>query len=128
MSTISKKLTALVVSTILATTAISLPAFADGDHHGSSRIDRLAEKLELSDAQTVSLTEIMEAQKEKRQALRDQGLSREEMRSEMKTIRDETVASLETILSEEQLNTMHEMMERGKGHRHGMNKQDESES
>ena len=118
MKTLPKTITALIISGILAATAFAAPAFAKGGHSGA-KIERIAEKLELSEAQTVSFTEIMAAQKEKRQALKEQDITRDEKREQMQAIRSETLDSLQTILSEEQLAKFQEMMERGKKYRHG---------
>ena len=118
MKTLPKTITALVISGIIASAAFAVPAFAKGGYSGA-KIERMAEKLELSEAQTVSFTEIMTAQKEKRKALKEQDISREEKREQMQALRAETFASLETILSEEQLAKVQDMMKRGKKHRHG---------
>lgn len=118
MKTLSKTITTLVISGVLASAVFAAPAFAKGGYSGA-KIERIAEKLELSEAQTVSFTEIMAAQKEKRKALKEQDITREEKREQMQAIKVETIESLQTILSEEQLAEIQKMMERGKKHRHG---------
>lgn len=127
MNPLPKTISAFIISGLLSITAITAPAFANSSHHESSKIERIAEKLALSEEQTTSFTQIMVEQRAKRQALKDQDLTRDTMREEMKSLRDETLASLETILSEEQLSKMHEMMEHRKKHRHGMKQEDDSE-
>lgn len=110
MKTLTKAFTGLLISGIAAASIFATPVFAKGDFDDkrTQKIERLAEKLALSDAQTVSFVEIMEAQGEKRQALR------EEIKAKRDALRTETIASLETVLSEEQVNAMEELMERNK--------------
>lgn len=119
MNTLPKTLTGLIISGVIASSLVVAPAFAKGGDDGKRgpNIERIAEKLELSEAQTVSFTEIMQAQGEKREAMR------EEMKTQREALRAETLASLETVLSEEQLTEMKKMMERGKK-KHGGKKGD----
>jgi len=122
MKTLPKAITGLLITGLLSTAIFSTPVFAKGgDHHGKRgpNIERIAEKLELSEAQTVSFTAIMEAQREQRQSLKDQELTREEKKEQMQAIKADTAESLQSILSEEQLAKIQDMMERGKKHRHG---------
>lgn len=113
MKTLPKAMTGLIISGVLASALYATPVFAKGghDHKRGPNIERIAEKLELSEAQTVSFTEIMEAQGEKRKALQ------EEVKTQHEALRAETIASLQTVLSEEQLEKVEKMMQRGKKHR-----------
>ena len=115
MKTLPKAFTGLIVSSIVAGSLFAAPVFAKGgdDSQRGAKIERIAEKLELSEAQIVSFTEIMAAQDEKRKAMR------EEIKTQREALRAETLASLESVLTEEQLNEMKEIMERGKKKRGG---------
>jgi len=105
--------------------AFVTPALAKGGDP-SAKIERIASKLELSEAQTVSFTEIMKAQIEKRKALKEQDLSRPEKREQMQLIKADTFESLQSILSEEQLTQLEKMRGHGKQHRHGKKSKNEN--
>ncbi len=78
-------------------------------HHGHKnpqemiqfRVDRLAEKLNLTDEQKQKVTEVYTQQAVKFDSLRT--AEREERRDEMKAIREEERAALKSILTQEQL-------------------------
>jgi len=118
MKTLRKTFSALVLTGIVASMAFVAPAFAKGGDP-SAKIEKIAKHLELSEAQTVSFTEIMKAKIEKRKALKEQDLSRQEKREQMQLIKADTVESLESILSEEQLAKLENMRGFGKKHKHG---------
>ena len=125
MKTLHKTFSALVLTGIVASMAFVTPALAKGGDP-SAKIERIANKLELSEAQTVSFTEIMKAQIEKRKALKEQDLSRPEKREQMQLIKADTFESLQSILSEEQLTQLEEMRGHGKQHRHGKKSKNEN--
>ena len=94
----------------------------DGEGHrgqmsaeqGQKKMDRLASKLELSDEQKTQVQTIMQANRDKRQALRQQH-------------RETFKAELSTVLSAEQMEEFETMMEkRGGKHKKRMQKNAES--
>lgn len=114
MKILPKAISGILITGLLSTAIIASPTFAHDDERGKKRgpnIERLAERLELSEAQKVSFIEIMTVQLEKRQALQ------EEVKAERAALKTETLESLQTILDEEQLGKMEKMMERRKKHK-----------
>lgn len=118
----TKILSTLVATTVLSTSLIAGLSYADSGDKYKKRgynIERMAERLELSEAQTVSFTEIMQVQMEKRRALSSE--LREEKREQMQAHREDTINSLSSVLDENQLAQLEEMMSKGKKRKHGKN-------
>ena len=73
-----------------------------GGDRGEAMISTMTENLQLDDMQKVMFENAMGKSMEERKALRDQDLSREEMREELKVISDNENAAVEKILDESQ--------------------------
>jgi len=79
------------------------------------RMRRIAEKLELTDAQKEDLRLFHEEQRPKMEAIRkDDSLSREEKREAMRPLREEHRTYMESILSPEQVAKLDEMRSKAK--------------
>lgn len=124
----------------LTLTLFAAPALAGpGGHDRTPNFERLATKLELSDAQASEFTRIMAEQHELRQtqmqALRAQRESEgksDALREQFKAAREQgrldTHNALSGVLTTEQLDKLDAMMERrGKGKRNRRNDRDDSE-
>ncbi len=72
-------------------------------------IEKMATELELEESQRVSFIEILEGSMEKRKALRKEGLTREEMKVEIKEINEAENEELKKILDEGQYNEFLEL-------------------
>ncbi len=115
MKTVQKNITSLLAASVLAGSIFTSVAYAVEDgkkHKRGPNIERIAEKLELSSEETVSFTEVMKLQIEKKKAIST--ALREERKSKMDAHREDTLTALAAVLTEEQLNTMQEMMDRKK--------------
>jgi periplasmic protein CpxP/Spy len=78
------------------------PARPHSGNHSMSA-DRLAEVLNLTDAQKTQVQAVLDGQRQKMRDLhQDTSLSQEDRRSKMKEIRDDTSAQLQPILTPEQ--------------------------
>lgn len=89
-------------------------------------LENLKTKLELSDQQVADINVVFENQKKKRDEMRDSGLSREEMREKMQSMRDEQNKAIMEILNTDQQKKYKEMMEKmenRRGSRGNRNKQ-----
>ncbi len=96
--------TSMTLTTVFAALlALSSFSFAEGDCQGKradKHMDRLTEKLELSDEQASAVSTIFENQ-----------------RSAMQTLKDETQQQLSDILTEEQLEKFNNMRHRRGPHK-----------
>lgn len=117
-TSITKK-SALIAGALAASLLVGGAAVAGGKNYGDreghrgqsgmmseKRMDRLASKLELSDEQKTQVLSIMETNREKQQALREQN-------------REALKAELGTVLSAEQMEELEAMMEKRGGKRGG---------
>jgi protein CpxP len=77
---------------------------------------RIAQELNLTDAQKEQLKPIMKEQADKMRALRDQNQSQ---REELKKLRDENDAKVRAILTPEQAAKFDEIKKQGRGGRRG---------
>ena len=98
----------MFLSIFLSLGVVSSSAFADKFEHNEKRMERLAEKLSLTDDQAQAFQTVMEGQAEKRRAF-------------MEAHKAETLDNLSSVLDSEQLTKFEEMMERrkkGQGGKH----------
>lgn len=107
------------------------PEHAGRHHDPETRLLRLTEKLELTNAQQEELRPILEQQAESFQAMqkrRQSGQTREQMRDAMRAQRESNDAQIEAVLDERQIATYRELRaehkarwlaERQKRHGHG---------
>jgi periplasmic protein CpxP/Spy len=89
---------------------------------GAAQLDRIAERLKLTDDQKTKLQPILREEASKLRELRqDTSLSREQMRDKAKVIREQSTAKIKPILSAEQFADLKKMREeqatRGGGQR-----------
>lgn len=114
---------ALGTVTIYGSTAQAEQAGAQTGAHprvGQRRIGRLAQALGLTDAQKAQIKSILQAQRPKVQAVRqNSSLSPEEKKSQLKAIGKETRAQIAAILTPEQKQKLAELRKRHQGGRHG---------
>ena len=119
MNIYRKKLTPFLAVIALSGVIASSLVMA-GDHsrdmrHGPN-LERLAAKLELTDAQIPQFNEIMKEQGAKRQELHAA------FREAMGKQRQETLSELAQVLDDAQLEAMHKMMEKKQKSKKGMKK------
>jgi len=99
---------AMVVMLSLVTLGLTHQALARGPQ-GAHSMDQLTEALHLDQSQVGPFEQILQEQRDKRQALWKS--QREQMRTQMRAIHDETTTRLRSVLSEEQLQTFLDMIE-----------------
>jgi len=82
------------------------------------RLQRIAEELQLTDAQKEQVKPILKADLEKARSLRDDtSLTPQERREKMKTIREDTAAQLKSILTPEQFTKWQQLRAQGRGNK-----------
>ena len=99
---------ALIVLLSLVSLGLTHQALAKGPQRDAFR-EQLTEALHLDQNQVGPFEQILQEQREKRRALWKS--QREQMRTQMQALRDETVERLRTVLSEEQLQTFLDTIE-----------------
>lgn len=82
-------------------------AFADCDQHGPSA-DQLKQELNLNDAQATQVQQILSAGHDKMRALHE--TERENMRTQMDAIHQDTLGQLRGVLSDDQIQTLESQM------------------
>ena len=92
-----------LVTLVYANMALAEP------RHGTPRLDRLLESLQLDANQATQVKQVLQEQHEKRRTLFE--TQRQEMRSQMQAMQQETIERLRPILSAEQLQTFVEQTE-----------------
>ncbi|ABC26985.1 hypothetical protein HCH_00063 [Hahella chejuensis KCTC 2396] len=104
-----KKFAAFTLTCLIAASGFAL---AKGGPHQGPNIDRLAEKLSLTEEQKAQFQTIMEESREQRHSLKEQYKpQREEMHTAMENLRTQTDAKLATVLNAEQMEKLKEMHE-----------------
>ena len=112
-STLSRRILGLTAAALIGSLGVTGVALADGDrcggrgkmgHGGEHRIERMAKKLDLDEAQTGQLKTIMQSNRE---------TMREQMQANHAALREQ----LSSVLDEEQLKTFDTMSERFKKRR-----------
>ncbi|WLQ13000.1 Spy/CpxP family protein refolding chaperone [Hahella aquimaris] len=104
-----KKFAAFTLTCLIAASGFAL---AKGGPHQGPNIDRLAEKLALTDEQKTQFETIMEESREQRHTLMEQYKpQREEMHTAMENLRTQTDAKLGAVLNAEQMEKLKEMHE-----------------
>lgn len=118
----------LLVTLFITAFIFVQPAFAEHGHKGQrmekhgQHIERLIQKLQLSDDQLEAFKNIMKGQHEKHRAVMKE--MHEQARPKMEAIYNDTKQRLSTILNDEQLQHFEEMMQKRHDHMHGrMNKE-----
>ena len=87
---------------------------------GGPNIDRLTQQLELTEAQKPKVLAILEAQREKMSALRqDNSLPVEDRRTKMKALRDDMATQMKAVLTPEQFEKWQKMPPVGRDRRNG---------
>ncbi|MFT6387119.1 MAG: Spy/CpxP family protein refolding chaperone [Cellvibrionaceae bacterium] len=110
-----------LIPVALTAAVLSSVALAHGKS-GGEYASRLADKLSLTETQRVEFVKVIKTQHEKRQVIK--GELRELKKAKFQTLREETRAELETVLSAEQLALLGERMEKrmkkykGEGEKH----------
>jgi hypothetical protein len=94
----------------------SATAFADCDEHGPP-MARLKQELNLTDAQATQVEQILRAGHER--AMTAHESERDNMRSQMEAIHQDTLNQLRGILSEDQIQTLESHMKDHRGWHHG---------
>jgi Spy/CpxP family protein refolding chaperone len=91
-----------------------------GKHHPRERMERLSEKLGLSDQQKTQLQEIFKAHRAQMDAIRDdQTLTPDAKREKMKGVMADIKSQAKSILTPEQMQKWDAMKEERKEHHHG---------
>jgi Spy/CpxP family protein refolding chaperone len=81
---------------------------------GAAQIERISERLKLTDEQKTKLQPILREEAAKLRELRqDNSLSREQMRDKAREVREQYLAKMKPILSEEQLDQFKKMRQEG---------------
>jgi len=89
---------------------------------------RMAEKLNLSQAQQDQLKPVMQKQREQAQAIwHDNSLTQDQKRTKMQELHQDTQAQLNTILTPEQQQQWQQMRQNFRQHRHGQGPSTESQ-
>ena len=99
---------ALIVLLSLVTLGLTHQALAKGPQR-EAFMEQLTEALNLDQSQVGPFEQILQEQRDKRQALWKS--QREQMRTQMRAIHDETTTRLRSVLSEEQLQTFLDMIQ-----------------
>lgn len=102
VNTMKHLITALVISAGLATSTLVIAH----DKGGTAKYERLAEKLNLSDARSEELKSAMKDFHDKKRVIR------ETAREQMKQLREERKTVLESLLSEEEMAVLTEQFEK----------------
>ncbi len=92
---------------LLLTLGLTAPLLFAHDGERCNKGEKMAEKLQLNEQQSTAVSEIMQAQKDKRKAFFKQHHA--EMKDKMAELHHETRSQLSNVLSEEQLATFDEM-------------------
>ena len=116
-----KKLTAIILGSLLAS-SMALADHPAGGKHGGKHKDRFISKLELTEEQKQPVAEILKEQWKKRKEIKQAAM--EQVKPQMEALNEETRQRLAEILSEEQLqkydkmsNKRHERMHKRSSHR-----------
>ncbi len=125
----------IFIATVLALLSANVMAGPGGERKGPN-MERITQKLELTDSQAAQFESIMTEQREihraRFDALREQGKSpemREQMKQERDVARQETRAALSSVLTAEQLDKFEQMMEkRAERHRDRRRNKDNDET
>lgn len=125
MQTHHKKITSFILAATLSgfmASSLVMAGNSDSSKRRGPNVERLASKLELSDAQVPLFKEVMNEQGSKRKALHTS------FRESMNVQKEEMLSALSQILDEGQLAEFTELMERNrkKEHKKGMKKNKES--
>jgi protein CpxP len=94
------------------------PGAGHGEKGGQlkDRLQRMAEALQLTDAEKDQIKPILQGDMEKAKELRDDtSLTQEERRAKMKTIREDTAAKMKGILTPEQFTKWEQLRAQGRG-------------
>lgn len=100
-----KRLTTLLAALALAATQAGLAQPPGGPPPGGSPVERMAQDLNLTDAQKAKVQQIFDAERPKRAALREelQNLTPEQRRAKFTAMEQDLTQKLSTVLTPEQL-------------------------
>lgn len=108
---------AFIGTTLLASPPAQQPAHEGKGHH--KRLSHLQERLKLTPEQVAKVETVLDAQRGKVRALRQEAKTgdRTELREKMRAIRQETTDQLKPLLTDEQLTAWNELRTERRGHK-----------